>query len=72
MPIRHELANVLSELLEAQNRPLAQVANELGYSRQRLHQLRTGQKSAAPEKIEEAINKLGYEVRVSAVPTADQ
>lgn len=65
MSIRNELAETLSQLLQAQNRPLAQIAKELGYSRQRLHQLRTGQKSAAPESIEEAINKLGYAVRIS-------
>lgn len=44
----------------AKNQPIAQTAREIGYTRQRLHQLKTGDKTAAPEAIEEAINRLGY------------
>jgi hypothetical protein len=60
--IRETLAATLAQLIEEQNQPIAQTARDLGYTRQRLHQLKSADRSAAPEAIEEAINKLGYEV----------
>lgn len=61
--IRQKLADVLEGLLTAKNQPVAQTAREIGYTRQRLHQLKTGDKTAAPEAIEEAINRLGYRLK---------
>jgi hypothetical protein len=66
MAIRTQLAALLTQITDEIGEPLSQIAKGLGYSRQRLHQLRIGDKSAAPEAIEEAINKLGYAVYVQA------
>jgi hypothetical protein len=60
--IRDQLAKALSDLIAAKGQPIAQTARDLGYTRQRLHQLKSADRSAAPEAIEEAINKLGYEI----------
>ena len=62
MTIRDKLAQALAHLISERGQPIAQTARELGYTRQRLHQLKTGDRTAAPEAIEEAINKLGYQV----------
>jgi len=60
--IRDHLAKALSDLIAAKGQPIAQTARDLGYTRQRLHQLKSADRSAAPEAIEQAINKLGYEI----------
>lgn len=60
--MRQELAQALTQILIEKDQPFAQTAKELGCSRQRLHQLKTGHRSALPEAIEDAINQLGYEV----------
>lgn len=60
--IRNKLAAQLSRLIDEKGQSIAQTARDLGYTRQRLHQLKTADRTAAPEAIEEAINKLGYEV----------
>lgn len=60
--IREKLAEALGQLIEKKGQSVAQTARELGYTRQRLHQLKSADRSAAPEAIEEAINKMGYEV----------
>lgn len=62
MTIRELLAKTLARLIAEKGQSVAQTARDLGYTRQRLHQLKTGDRTAAPEAIEEAINKLGYEV----------
>jgi transcriptional regulator len=62
MAIRELLAQHLARLIREQGKPKAQIAKELGYTRQRLYQLETADRSALPEAIEDAINKLGYEV----------
>lgn len=60
--LREHLAAELSRLLDERGQAIAQTARDLGYTRQRLHQLKTGDRSALPEAIEEAINRLGYRV----------
>ena len=72
MGIRQQLAQLLTSLTDQSGKPLAQVARDLGYSRQRLYQLRTADRSAAPEAIEEAITKLGYEITVSVKEQGEQ
>jgi len=62
MTIRDKLAEALAHLISERGQSIAQTARDLGYTRQRLHQLKTGDRTAAPEAIEEAINRLGYEV----------
>jgi len=62
MTIRELLAAQLARLIRERGQPKAQTAKDLGYTRQRLYQLETADRSALPEAIEEAINKLGYEV----------
>ncbi|KQR33103.1 GIY-YIG nuclease family protein [Deinococcus sp. Leaf326] len=61
-PLKRQLAEQLARLLDERGQPLAQTARDLGYSRQRLHQLKSGDRTAAPEAIEEAIGRLGYQV----------
>ena len=68
MTIRHLLSRELTRITDADPRPLAQIAASLGFSRQRLNQLRNGDRSAAPEAIEEVLNRLGYVVAVQVVP----
>lgn len=60
--LRELLAQHLARLIRESGKSKAQLARELGYSRQRLYQLETANRSALPEAIEEAINKLGYEI----------
>jgi len=67
MTIRSKLAQLLHDITEQDSRSLAQIARDLGMTRQWLHQLRTGAKSAAPEAIEAACNSLGYSIEVQAV-----
>lgn len=62
MAIRELLAQHLARLIRESGKSKAQIARELGYSRQRLYQLENADRSALPEAIEEAINRLGYEV----------
>lgn len=62
MRIRELLAQHLARLVQEKGQPIAQTARDLGYTRQRLHQLKTADRTANSEAIEEAINKLGYEV----------
>lgn len=60
--MRKKLADELARAIEEQPQSMAQTARDLGYSRQRLHQLKSGDRSASSEAIEEALDKLGYEV----------
>jgi predicted XRE-type DNA-binding protein len=69
MNIKTQLAQLLSEVLERDTRPEAQVAEALGMTRQRLYQLKTGNKVASSEAIVEALERLGYTVKIELVET---
>ena len=70
--MRRELAKILSDLIKVKGLSQAQVARDLGYTRQRLNQLVKGTDRASSEAIENAINKLGYEVQTVTVSKAEQ
>lgn len=65
MTLKQQLADHLKAVSDARDESLAQLAQSLGYTRQRFHQLRTADRTAAPEAIAEALEKLGYKVIVT-------
>lgn len=69
--MKKQLADQLARLIDEKGQAIAQTARDLGYTRQRLHQLKTADRTASPEAIEEAINKLGYEVESITVRKQD-
>lgn len=60
--IKEKLAAQLAEILDQQPEPLAQVATRIGMTRQRLHQLKSADKSASIDAITDALGRLGYEI----------
>jgi len=70
--IKQQLAQALADLIAAKGQPIAQTARDLGYTRQRLHQLKSGDRTAGLEAIEEAIHKLGYEVKSVSLQPKNQ
>lgn len=65
--LKRLLAKALADILSSQEESASKIAARIGYSRQRLHQLKSAHPSVGSEAIEEAINKLGYEVDGIAV-----
>lgn len=65
MDLKARLAALLSDAVTARGRPV-DVAATLGMSRQRLHQLKSADRTAAPQAIVDAIEALGYAVTITA------
>ena len=69
--MKQELASVLRGLVAKKELPAAQVAKELGYSKQRFYQLTSGSHDASCEAIEKAINQMGYKIQTVTVSKAE-
>ena len=69
--MKQELAKVLSDLVGKKGIPQAQIARELGYTRQRFNQLIKASHDASCEAIEKAINQMGYKIQTVTVSKAE-
>ena len=62
--LKQQLANALRAVLDEDPRADADIARDLNLSRQRLNQLKTGDRTAAPAAIYDVLKQLGYQVSV--------
>jgi predicted XRE-type DNA-binding protein len=70
--LKQELAQVLNTLISQQGLKKADIAREMGFSRQRLNEIVKGTGNASCEAIEQVIKQLGYEVQMVTVSKAEQ
>ena len=70
--MKQELVQVLNNLISQQGLKKADIARQMGYSRQRFNEITHGSPKASCEAIEQVIKQLGYEVDAVTVSKAGQ
>lgn len=67
--LKEQLADALRAILDEDSRSDADIARDLGLTRQRLNQLKVGDRTAAPTAIYDVLGALGYGVTITVART---